>query len=102
MLVLIIPTYDWDIFLSAVINMYRKFCLPLMTTDAIHASIVVVLWVRLGMSPGFQWVLVSILMGILMGNVTCRSGSPTRQITEDLGADFGAMGTCHRYLLFSQ
>jgi hypothetical protein len=34
-------------------------------------------WIRLGMSPGQQWVLMSILVGTLMGNVTHRSRSPT-------------------------
>ena len=32
--------------------------------------------VRLGTSPGFPQVLMSILMGILVGHVTRRSGSP--------------------------
>ena len=33
--------------------------------------------IGLGMSPGLRWVLASILMGILMGNMTHGSGSPT-------------------------
>ena len=33
-------------------------------------------FIGLGTSPGLQWVLVSILVGILVGNVTRGSGSP--------------------------
>ena len=35
-------------------------------------------WIGLGMSPGLQQVLTSILMGILMGNMTHGSGSPAK------------------------
>ena len=33
---------------------------------------------RLGTSPGLRWVLASILVGILVGNVTRGSGSPAK------------------------
>ena len=60
--------------------------------DGSHCSIVakVYSWLRLSMSPGLQWVLVSILVEILVGNVTHGSGSPTK--TDHWGSRCGFCG----------
>ena len=54
-------------------------------------------WIRLGTSPGFPRVLMSILVGILVGHVTRGSGYPYTQVFEDPGLNFGMVGTRRGY-----